>query len=151
MLLATALLSFTVGCRSPGLTKTIVQTAVATGVGFGVLEEPNAIPYLRASAPVICSAAHGTNLSPAEVVEALESSPASKLKTPEAVLIMNGVIGIYTGIWETYGGDIDDRPFLQAGLEGACEGIKLGLPPSEAGEALKAFRASIVAKPHIKK
>lgn len=145
------LLALTVGCKSPGLTKTMVQTAVATGVTFGVMKEPRAIPYLRASVPVICSAAHGTNLNPAEIVAALENSPAGGLKTPQSILIMNGIIGIYTGVYEAYGQDIDDRPFLQAALDGTCEGLKQGLPPEGAGpEAVKVFRVNAEAKPHIK-
>lgn len=145
-------LLFVAGCQSPGLTKSMVQTAVSTGVGFGVLKEPKAIPYLRASVPVICSAAHGTNLSPAEIVAALEGSDAELEKTPEGVIIMNGIIGIYTAIFEAYGDNVKDRPFLQAGLEGACEGLKLGLPPEpvEAKATAKAFKSVYEGKPHIK-
>lgn len=139
------------GCKSPGLTKTMVQTAVSTSVAWGVLEEPKAIPYMRATVPVICSAAHGTNLSPAEVVAALQNSPAEKLKTPEAVIIMNGVLGIYTAVFEAYGSDIDDRPYLQAGLEGACAGIQLGLPPEAGpGVAAAARKSEFERMPHIK-
>lgn len=137
------------GCKSPGLTKATVQTAVSTSVAWGVLKEPRAIPYLKATVPVICSAAHGTNLSPAEVVAALEKSPAEKLKTPEGVIIINGVLGIYTAVFEAYGSDIDDQPFLQAGLDGACEGMKMALPPDEPGLA-RARLADFESRPHVK-
>lgn len=142
------------GCRSPGLTKSMVQTAVSTGVGFGVIKEPRAIPYLRAAVPVVCSAAAGTNLSPAQIVAALEKSSAEGLKTPEAVIIMNGVIGIYTAIFEAYGADIKDRPYLKAALEGTCEGMKLGLPTEaqsvKPGAVTKAFSIDFDVRPHIK-
>lgn len=146
VLLGLALL-FTVGCKSPALTKGFVRTSVATGVGLQVLHEPKAIPYLRAAAPVVCSAAHGTNISPAEVVAALEASDASKLETPEARLIINGALSLYMTAFEEYGDDLQSRPLIVAILEGTCEGILLGLPPPT---SISKANVLYINKPHVK-
>lgn len=137
------------GCSSPSVTKAFVRTSVSTGVAFGTLKEPAAIPFLRAAAPVVCSAANGTNVSPAEVVAALESSDATALKTPGGVILLNAALSLYMTLYEEFGKDVDNLPQLQAWLAGTCEGILLGLPP--AGPAATVVTPeSPVAKPHIK-
>lgn len=141
-------LFFTVGCKSPALTKGVVRTSVATGVGFGVIQHPSAIPYLRAAAPVVCAAAHGTNISPAEVVAELAKSDAEKLKTQEGVLLINGALSLYMTLFDEYGDDLENMPLLQAYLEGTCEGIQLGLPPVIKEPAV--IRNNFGLKPHVK-
>src|SRR2546423_1751861 len=120
------------GCKTtPQTTQAIVQSTVATGVMFGVQKAPDAIPYLRAAAPVICSAANGTNLSPNQVVAALESSQAAALKTPTATLIINGALSLYMVLWDQYGSEyVKNTPLLQSYLVGTCNGITEGLPPT---------------------
>lgn len=134
------------GCKSPTVTKGVVRTTVATGVGFGVLKSPTAIPYLRASAPVVCSAAHGTNIAPVEVIAALEGSDARFLKTPEGTLIMNGALSLYMTLFDEYGASIKNLPLLQSYLEGVCEGINLGLPVTTQPAAIAEGN---YVKPHV--
>lgn len=119
-----------VGCSSVGkLTPALVQQGVATGVSYGVVKYPTAIPYLKVAGAVICSAANGTNLAPAEVIAAVEASNAGALKTPEAVLILNGALTLYVGIWESYGADaLSEHAKLQLYLQATCSGIHDGLP-----------------------
>lgn len=135
-----------VGCASPALSKGMVRTAVSTGVAFGVLKDPTAIPYLRAATPVICAAAANTNLSPAAVIAALEGSDATQFKTAEAVIIMNGALSIYSAVWAEYGGRVSNFPLLQAYLEGTCEGLTLGLPTTKVSPVIADGNW---VKPHI--
>lgn len=137
-LLAAALCLLPTGCASsrpgnPAVTKSVVRTAALIGTAVAVADAPQAIPYLRLAAPVFCLAAAGTNTQPAWIVDALETNQAAlDLKTPEAVLIFNGALGIYEAIYLEYGaGGVAARPQLRAVLEGLCEGILAGLPPPD--------------------
>jgi hypothetical protein len=123
------------GCSTtgsnPGVTKAIVTTTVATAVALGVEKSPESVPYLRAAAPIICSAAAGTNLSPVAVITALENSPATQFKTVQATIIINGALSLYTVLYEQYGADyVKNHAQLQSWLQGTCDGLLLGLPLS---------------------
>lgn len=121
-----ALVAFTAGCRH--MTPEIVQSGVTAGVRYGITKYPSAVPAVRISEQVICSAATGTNLSPAAVVAAIEASDWEKAKTPEAVFILNGVILIYSGVWNSYGEDaINNAPVFREYLGAVCLGIHDGL------------------------
>lgn len=124
-----ALVALTFGCSSLKITPQIVEQSVSTGVKYSVAKYPNSIPYLRAAAPVICSAAYQTNLIPALVIEAIQNSEAEKLKTPEAVLILNSAMLLYIGLWNSYGDDaLTKAPMFRLYLQATCEGIQGGLP-----------------------
>lgn len=132
LLLAVALLAsglFTTGCTSTNrISPATVHQGVAAGVAYSSAKYTNAVPYLRMAVPVICAAANGTNLAPAEVVKAIEGANIS-LKTPEAVLILNAALMFYTGIWDSYGEDaLNKAPELRPYLEATCSGITAGLP-----------------------
>ncbi len=101
------------------LTLTLVQ--------YGVQKEPSAIPGVRAAGAVICSAADGTNLSPAQVVADIGSISPS-LNTPTAILIENSALTLYIGVWDSYGADAVNRsPELKLYLQATCAGINAGL------------------------
>lgn len=120
----------TCGCSTitGKLTPPVVQQGVATGVSYSTAKYPTAIPYVRAAGEVICSAANGTNLSPAAVVAAVESSNATFLKTPEGVLILNSALTLYIGVWESYGAEaVNNAPVLKTYLQATCDGINQGL------------------------
>lgn len=140
-----AVSTFATGCKTPAMTQAIVQTTVATGVAFGIQKSPQAIPYLKAATPIVCSAASGTNISPAEVISAIESANIDGLKTPEAVIIMNGALSLYVVLYEEYGIDaIKNQAQLKAYLQGTCNGLELGLTGRNAKDR------NLVLHPHIK-
>jgi len=121
------MLAFT-GCSTMVLTPGSVKQGVATGVSYSVVKYPDAVPYLKAAEPVICSAAHGTNLAPAQVVAALQNSNADQLKTPEGVMILNTALALYVGLWEKYGTKaVTKSDKLRSYLEATCGGIHDGL------------------------
>ena len=118
------------GCGTTSLiSPLIVEQGVATGVSYSVAQYPAAVPYLKAVAPIVCSEAANTNLAPAQVVAAIESSTAaSALKTPEGVLILNGALLLYTGVWESYGSNtVASSAVLQTYLQATCNGMNEGL------------------------
>lgn len=129
LLSAVALLALA-GCAGGkvNISPAIVQQGVATSVAYSVTKYPQALPYLRAAAPVICSAANSTNLSPAQVIAALESSNAALLKTPEAALIMNTALLLYIGVYESYGDNaLNNYPALRPYLQATCDGMNDGV------------------------
>ncbi len=125
-LLALALVA---GCKTGSnqiISPALVQAGVATGVSYGVVKYPTAIPYLRAADSIICSAANGTNIAPSEIVAAIEA--AGLTKTPESVLILNGALTLYIGVWQSYGADaVNNVPTIKLYLQATCNGITDGL------------------------
>lgn len=110
------------------LTPSVVQQGTSAGVSYSTAKYPTAIPYVRAAGEVICSAANGTNISPAVIVAAVENSNAAFLKTPEGVLILNSALTLYIGVWESYGAEaVDNAPALKTYLQATCNGIQQGL------------------------
>lgn len=143
------LLALVAGCSSVGkITPALVQQGAATAVSYGVEKYPTAIPYIKVAGAVICSAANGTNISPAEVVAAVEASNAGALKTPESVLILNGALLLYTGLWESYGADaVTEHEKLQLYLQATCNGIHDGLPDAARGRAPEPRNWPLIALP----
>lgn len=119
------------GCTSTKqlITPAIVRQGVSALEGYSISKYPDTVPYLKAAAPVICSAANSTNLSPTQVINALEKSKANELKTPQGVLILNSLLVLYIGIWDAYGDDAVNRsPDLQSYLKATCDGMNDRLP-----------------------
>lgn len=123
-----ALLAFT-GCGTVGkiITPAAVQSGVSSGVRYGVAKYPEALPAVRVATEVICSQANGTNVSPAEIVAAIENSSFERIKTPEAIFITQSMITIYTAAWNSFASDAvaasEAKPYLQAVCNGAIEGM----------------------------
>lgn len=136
--LALALAGFVTGCGTTGktLAPAVVRIAVQTGTTYGIMKDTNTVPYLKAAAPVICSAAGSSTLDPQQVVMALESSNAAQLKTPEAVIIINGALALYQAVYDSYGTNVQAsvvQPYLQAvcdGLNGALGTGTRNAPPA---------------------
>lgn len=145
VMIIAAIAASTTGCKTPAMTQAVVQTTVATGVAFGIQKSPQAIPYLKAATPIVCSAASGTNISPTEVISAIEAANIDGLKTPEAVIIMNGALSLYVVLYEEYGVDaLKNQAQLKAYLQGTCNGLELGLTGRNAKDR------NLVLHPHIR-
>lgn len=123
-----ALLAFT-GCGTVRsvVTPPVVQSGVSAGVRFGCTKFPSATPAVRIAVDVICSQANGTNVSPTEIVAAIESSNFENLKTPEAIFITQNMVTIYTAAWNSFASDAvaqsEAMPYLQAVCQGGREGL----------------------------
>jgi len=134
------------------MSKALFVTTVSTGVAFGVEKYPQATPYLKVAAPIICAAGNSTNVSPADVVAALNNSPAANaIATPEGKLILNGALVLYISLFDSYGSDyIKNTPQLQQYLQWTCESIELGLPPAKTtGFAAKDVMRLKQLPPHL--
>jgi hypothetical protein len=127
-------LVFLFGCGTTNqpLTRTVVTSLVKNGIKWGVQRSTNAAPYLEAAAPIVCSVANGTNLSPAVLTAALDAIPIQK--PPEAGLLIDFVVSTYDGYFEHY---VDNwtanQPFLQSVLLGCCDGMNQGLAAAKPG------------------
>ncbi len=129
----------------------MVQIAVETGTAFGVQKAPQAVPYLRVAAPIICAAAAATNIQPAQVVYALESSGLLNSTNVEAVLIANAALAIYDTVFTSFGTNwVANQPALQSYLQAICMGIELGLPSSVAMPSLPPVIVTQQVPPHLK-
>lgn len=117
------------GCSSvkSTLTPAVLQSGVSAGVRFSLAKYPSATPAVRVATEVICSAANGTNISPAVIVAAIESSSYESLKTPEAVFITQGIVTLYSAAWNSFASDAvaqsEALPYLQAVCNGGREGL----------------------------
>lgn len=114
------------GCKSsnPNIGPALLQVGVSTGAGYGILKYPQAVPGVRAGADVICAAAAGTNVSPANIVAAID---AYGELTPEATFILQGALNAYSLV---YNGMSDTnttvvRPYAQAVCNGLNEALLL--------------------------
>lgn len=136
-LLSLALIPALFGCSTGGnnnLAPSLVRVGVATGVSYGALKYPKSVPGVRIAGEVICSAANGTNLSPASVIEAIHA--ASPNISPETTLIVNGALVLYIGVWNSYGQSaVNNQPNLKLYLKATCDGINDGLLPQSAAKA----------------
>jgi len=146
-LFAAVVLAFT-GCKNitPATQRIIETQAVATGVELGVLKAPTARPYLEAVTPIVCAEAAGTNPSPAMIVAAIEASGAANLKTPEAVIIVNGALGIYAAVVSQFG---TNSATMQNYAGGLCDGLTQGLAFSTPTAARRAERNPKTLSPHV--
>lgn len=131
--LALILLLAITGCGTVGkvITPGTVQSGTSAGVRFGLTKYPSATPAVRVAVEVICSAANGTNVSPTEIVSAIESSNYENLKTPEAIFITQGIITLYSSAWNSFASDAvaqsEALPYLQAICNGGRDGLS-GIP-----------------------
>lgn len=123
-LVALAFSTLLVGCKGPSseIGPPMVRLGVSTGATYALMEHPEALPAVRASADVICSQAAGTNLSPTSVVAAIN---AYTKQTPESILIVNSALGLYTLVWNGYGAEaVKNDPLLRTYLQATCDGLQ---------------------------
>jgi len=138
-------LAFLVGCTSTSpLAPAFVKGIVTTGVSVGLNQAPSARPEVQAAGTVICAAAATTNVEPSVLVSQLEASGIGT--NAEAVAIMNGVIGVYDVIFESYGSNwVASTPALELYLQAVCDGVNSGLAIGAPGMRSKPL------PPHIRK
>ena len=126
------------GCKTqPGAVNIgppLVRMGVYTGATYGMIKYPQAIPGVRGAAAIVCAQAAGTNVSPAEVVQAVQ---AYTELTPESKIIINGALQFYTLLWNTYAPTGTNSVLLGQYLTATCDGLNdalvtgLDLPPME--------------------
>lgn len=131
VVLVASALAFT-GCQTgPKLSPALVSVAVSTGVSLGVDKYPQTIPFIRAATPVVCAAANSTNIEPAQVVAALESSGVIDKTNTTARLILNGALAVYITVFDNFGENwVNSKPELQSYLKAVCDGLTTGVPPA---------------------
>lgn len=97
MILVVALTSLLMGCATnSSVGPALLRLGVSSTAGYSLMKNPSALPGVQAGASVVCAAAHGTNVSPASIVAALD---AYGQRTPEAVFILNSAIGAYNIVY----------------------------------------------------
>lgn len=131
-----ALAGFLVGCGTikSTLTPALVQSSVAATTSFGLSRYPQAAPAVRIATEVICAAAAGTNVNPANIVAAIEASDWSKIKTPEATFIVQSGITAYTIVYNSWGAEaVNNSEQAVLFLGAVCNGLKAGTPAATFG------------------
>lgn len=122
--IAVSLLVFTVGCKNTS--PAVYSLATATAVTYGLRNSPNTSNTLRAVQPVACAMASGDNLTPADIIAAIEASGVAG-DSPEARLIINSITLLYVAAYDAQGSATNAsavRPYAQAVF---CDGFSLGL------------------------
>lgn len=130
------------------MTRAAVTGAVSLGVQIGTERYPESVPYIRAATPVVCSAADGTNIQPAEIVAALQPV----VTNDHAKMIINGAVVIYDVIFESYGTNwIEHQAYLKDILGGVCDGLTQGLPtPQMAAKAHLQPGRTAIKSPYLR-
>lgn len=134
LLLSALCLSLLTGCTavSPIISPQLTRSGVAVGISYGVSQYPKSVPAVRVATEVICSAAASTNISPASLIAAIQSSGAEL--TPQTTLIIHTALLLYTGVWNAYGENaVNNIPTLKLYLNATCDGMKDGLAPLPPG------------------
>ena len=125
------------GCttNNPGLNAALLKTAVSTAAGYELATHPAAIPAFKTAALVVCAAAHGTNVSPAEIVAAIQAQSGGM--TPETVVIVNGAINLYELAYWAVSPTNSPNPYALALCEGMNEAAMIAsLPASRSRNAV---------------
>lgn len=118
LLIAVALSTLFIGCKSPQSAYLISKSATFVGARVGLRQVPESRPYLTAAAAVICEAAHGsTNASPDTLIAQLQTLPAG---TQDTAIILNGLLTLWLSL-------DPENPERQAVLLGNCDGLNLAL------------------------
>lgn len=86
------------GCKNQNANvgPALLRLGVSTSAGYAMLDNPETVPAVRASTEIICSVAHGTNPSPAAIVEAVNAYGGN---SQESLLILSAAIGAYNIIY----------------------------------------------------
>ena len=157
MALVATVALFTTGCTStntsgPTIAALVLQEGVATGASYALTQYTNAVPFIEAATPIICSAANGTNFDPAFVVNEIDNSPqASSLKTPEGALILNSALTLYIAVWDSYGASaVTNSANMQLYLTATCNGLTQAVSQSGGIKASSYKAARKIEWPLIK-
>jgi len=144
---------FLTGCQSPGgqaMSHAAFTAAVTLGEQFALEQHPEAVPYVRAAVPVVCSVANGTNVSPQAIVSALEAANVTNATTK---LIVNSSLALFNVV---ISGISTNQTEVKLYAQDLCNGMTAGLPPGEpiggkdramAKKALKSVPSNV---PHLR-
>ena len=130
LVMASAIAAGSGGCKTTptagriGISPIVTEVAVSTLVSYGLRNSPKTAGYVSAVAPIFCSLAECEPMQPIEVVSTIKTSKIEVLKTPEGVLLVNGILILYTVAWDSMGTNHTTAPLH---LKAACQGIDLGL------------------------
>ena len=122
-------LLFVVGCANNKNGPLLLKTGVSFGTQYALLRNPAAKPPVEASAAIICATVHGTNVSPAAIVAAVNQYGQ---QTPESLLIINAAINLYSltynGLKET--NTAAASPYAHALCDGLVEALAFSTFPA---------------------
>lgn len=121
------------GCTSQNqgpMSHAAFTAAVTLGEQIGLETHPEAVPYVRAAVPVVCAVANGTNVSPAEIVAALEKA---NVTNATAKLIINGSLSLLNIVVAGVGTNETEIRLYGKDL---CNGMQAGLPTENSTHAL---------------
>ena len=123
-LIAVAIALASVGCKNTS--PAFYSLATATAVSYGLRNSPQTANYLRAVQPVACAVASGTNLTPADVVKAIDASGIAG-NSDEARAIVVAAELLYITAYDALGSRTNAaavRPYTTAVF---CDGFAAGL------------------------
>jgi len=116
---------FLAGCTNPGgqaMSHAAFTAAVTLGEQFALEQHPEAVPYVRAAVPVVCSVANGTNVSPQAIVSALEAANVTNATTK---LIINSSLALFNVV---ISGVSTNQTEIRLYAQNLCYGMTAGLP-----------------------
>lgn len=122
--IAAIALILTAGCKNTS--PAVYSLATATAVSYGLRNSPSTANYLRAVQPVACAVTAGDNLTPADIVAAIEKSGIAG-NSPESAAIVNGITLLYIAAYDGLGSGANAataRPYAEAVF---CTGFEAGL------------------------
>lgn len=117
-------LLLTAGCKNTS--PAVYSIATATAVSYGLRNSPETANRLREIQPLTCAMASGTNLTPAEIVSAIEASGIAG-GSPESQLIINGVMVLYIAAYDSLGSATNASSVSPYARAVFCEGFQMGL------------------------
>jgi len=123
------------------MTHAAFTAAVTLGEQLALEQKPEAIPYVRAAARVVCAAADGTNVSPASIVDALQ---AAGVTNQTAKIVINGSLAIFNVVVSGLGTNESEIRLYGQDL---CSGLTAGLP--DAGSVLTVRKTQLLP-PHLR-
>lgn len=129
-----------VGCKNSS--PLVYSLTTQNIVSYGLRNSPNTAGYLRDVQPVVCAAANGTNLTPAQIVTAIQSSGIDD--SAEGKLIMNSVLIVFISAYDGLGANTNAsavQPYAQAIF---CDGFEWGLAGAPSSKARNAPPAKTV-------
>lgn len=123
------------GCKTSNQTTVgpaLLRLGVSTSAGYAILKYPTAVPGVKVGAEVICAAAHGTNVSPAQIVADLDAYGG---RTPEATFILNSAISAYSLVYNSLSPTNSANPYTLAVCQGLEDALLLAPKPGMAKSA----------------
>ena len=110
----------------------VLRATARSGVVIAWTKDTNSTPYFKASALVLARFMTGSDLSPTALQLALQDTSVRELKTVEAQLAMNAVLGIYDIFWgDMLREKISGNEPLKITLQGLIDGVLLGVQDVE--------------------